>query len=156
MNPLTKKLLAFYIIWEMLQLLFLILGDNFFGEIEINHLLGYVKEGYFYPFYDADYGIEYYDFTEFLFYSILPLAIYYVYQLLKDSFPKYERKVTSVVGKIIFSLLSAAILMSICSVLFVVVHFTIGGYLAIIAIAIGVLIRVLKYIWYRQDKNKSE
>ena len=153
MNQYTKKLLAFYIIWEMLQLLFLILSNNFFGKVEINHLLG-IQESRFYPCYDADYGLEYYDFSEFIFYSLLPLAVYIVYQLLKDSFSKYERKVTSIAGKIVFSVLVAAILVAICSILFVATHFTIGGYLGIIAIAVGIMIRVLKYLW--QDANKSE
>ena len=54
MKPLTKQLLAAYICWVMLHLIFLVAGDNFFGDIDTDHYLGVVKNEFF-PFED-EYG----------------------------------------------------------------------------------------------------
>lgn len=88
MKPLTKQLLAAYICWVMLNIIFLVAGDNFWGEIEINHYLGVVKNEFF-PFEDADWGsyMRAYDITEFIIYSILPVAVYWVIRLVKESLP---------------------------------------------------------------------
>lgn len=92
MKPLTKQLLAAYICWVMLHLIFLVAGDNFFGEIEINHYLGHV-ENEFFPFED-EYGhyMRVYDITEFIIYSILPVAVYWAIRLVKESLPPKEDK----------------------------------------------------------------
>ena len=44
MKSLTKQLLAAYVCWVMLHLIFLVEGHNFFGDVEMNHYLGVVKK----------------------------------------------------------------------------------------------------------------
>lgn len=92
MKPLTKQLLAAYSCWVMLHLIFLVAGDNFFGDIDTNHYLGVVKNEFF-PFED-EYGhyIRVYDITEFIIYSILPIAVYWAIRLVKESLPPKEDK----------------------------------------------------------------
>ena len=81
MKSLTKKLLAAYIIWGMLQLVFLVIGDHFFGEIEINHYLGYVEDDFF-PF--NEFYLKDYDITEFIIYMVFPVAIFWVVKLFRE------------------------------------------------------------------------
>ena len=92
MKPLTKQLLAAYICWVMLHLIFLVAGDNFFGDIDTNHYLGVVKNEFF-PFED-EYGhyMRVYDITEFIISSILPIAVYWAIRLVKESLPPKEDK----------------------------------------------------------------
>lgn len=92
MKPLTKQLLAAYICWVMLHLIFLVAGDNFFGYIDTNQYLGVVKNEFF-PFED-EYGhyMRVYDITEFIIYSILPVAVYWAIRLVKESLPQKEDK----------------------------------------------------------------
>lgn len=80
MKPLTKQLLAVYISWVMLHLFFLVAGHNFFNEVDINHYLGVVDKD-FWP----DDDMHSYDITEFIIYSILPVAVYWVIRLVKES-----------------------------------------------------------------------
>ena len=87
MKPLTKQLLAAYICWVMLHLIFLVAGHNFFDEVDINHYLGVVDKD-FWPEDDMDS----YDITEFIIYSILPVAIYWAIRLVKESLPPKEDK----------------------------------------------------------------
>lgn len=92
MKPLTKQLLAAYICWVMLHLIFLVAGDNFFGDIDTNHYLGVVKNEFF-PFEDeSGHYIRVYDITEFIIYSILPIAVYWAIRLVKESLPPKEDK----------------------------------------------------------------
>ena len=86
MKPLTKQLLAAYICWVMLHLIFLVAGHNFFNYLGINDYLGAVEKD-FWPF-DAE--LRDYDITEFLIYSIMPVAIYWVVRLVKESLPEKE------------------------------------------------------------------
>ena len=81
MKSLTKQLLAAYVCWVMLHLIFLVEGHNFFGDVEMNHYLGVVKKE-FWPEED----IDCYDITEFVIYTIMPVAIYWVIRLIKESF----------------------------------------------------------------------
>ena len=76
----------------MLHLIFLVAGDNFFGDIDTNHYLGVVKNEFF-PFED-EYGhyMRVYDITEFIIYSILPIAVYWAIRLVKESLPPKEDK----------------------------------------------------------------
>lgn len=92
MKPLTKQLLAAYICWVMLHLIFLVAGHNFFDEVDINQYLGHV-ENEFFPFED-EYGdyMRVYDITEFIIYSILPVAVYWAIRLVKESLPPKEDK----------------------------------------------------------------
>lgn len=87
MKPLTKQLLAAYICWVMLHLIFLVAGHNFFDEVDINHYLGVVDKD-FWPEDDMDS----YDITEFITYSILPVAVYWVIRLTKESLPLKKGK----------------------------------------------------------------
>ncbi len=93
MKPLTKQLLAAYICWVMLHLIFLVAGDNFWGDIDTNHYLG-VVENEFFPFEHPNWEsyMKAYDVTEFIIYSILPVALYWAIRLVKESLPSKEDK----------------------------------------------------------------
>ena len=84
MKPLTKQLLAAYICWVMLHIIFLVEGDNFFGYIDSNGYLGVVRKN-FWPF-GSD-SLNCYDITEYIIYFLFPIAIYWVVRLIKESLP---------------------------------------------------------------------
>ena len=84
MKPLTQRLFAAYICWVMLHFIFLVAGDNFFGYSHINSYFGHVETD-FWPF-DAD--LDDYDITEFLIYTIMPVATYWVVRLIKETLPE--------------------------------------------------------------------
>lgn len=81
-----KKYLLLYVIWLVLNLLFLCLGESEMKKgvggdgrfVEYTHT--YSPKDYFFPFTDNkisyNFDVDYYDFTEFIFYAILiPLLI---------------------------------------------------------------------------------
>lgn len=84
MKPLTKQLLAAYICWEMLHLIFLVAGNRFFGSVDMNFFLGRIDD----DFWPLDHSsLSCYDITEFIIYSTLPIAVYWVIRLVKESLP---------------------------------------------------------------------
>lgn len=87
MKPLTKRLLAVYILWVMLHFIFLVAGDNFFGYTDINRYLGITRDD-FWPF---DANMHDYDITEFFVYSLLPVSLYWAIRLIKESLPSNEQ-----------------------------------------------------------------
>ena len=95
----NKKCLLLYVIWLVLNLFFLCLGES---EIEkgvggdgryVEYTHTYSPKDYFFPFTDNkisyNFDVDYYDFTEFIFYAILiPLLVLFYFQYLHKPLKK--------------------------------------------------------------------
>lgn len=95
----NKKYMFLYVIWLVLNILFLCLGES---EIKkgvgghgryVEYWQTYSPKDYFFPFTDNkfsyNFDVDYYDFTEFIFYAILiPLLVLFYSQFLHKPLKK--------------------------------------------------------------------
>ena len=95
----NRKYMLLYVIWLVLNLFFLCLGES---EIKkgvggdgryVEYTNAYSPKDYFFPFTDNkisyNFDIDYYDFTEFIFYAILiPLLVLFYFQYLHKPLKK--------------------------------------------------------------------
>ena len=101
----NTKYLLLYVIWLVLNLLFLCLGES---EIKkgvggdgryVEYMRTYSPKDYFFPFTDNkisyNFDVDYYDFTEFIFYAILiPLLVLFYFKYLhKPLKEKFQRRI---------------------------------------------------------------
>ena len=73
LSEISNKVKGYYLLWVVLHIILLFVGDNFFDY-----------HSSFYPLNGFDW-FEAYDFTEFLFYFIVPVLLFFAYTLLINS-----------------------------------------------------------------------